>query len=74
MPRMSANGHPWPLPHWRVDLHSKNFEKEKEATRWDKRRARQLRNQAAKWKGKRRERALTLADLLDPQVTPEAPK
>ena len=71
---MSANGQGWPLPHWRVDLHSKNFEKEKEATRWDKRRARQLRNQAAKWKGKRRERALALADLLDPQVTLEAPK
>lgn len=74
MPRLSATGYPWPLPHWRVDLHSKGFEAEKTAKRWDTRKARRLRKQAAKWKGKRRERALALADALDPKVTPDAPK
>lgn len=71
---MSAAGYPWPLPHYRVDLYSRGFETEKKSARWDKRRARQLRKQAAKWKGKRRERALALADLLDPKVTPDAPE
>ena len=74
MPRLRADGYPWPLPPCRVDLHSKDFEGKKSATRWDKRKSRQLWKQAAKWKGKRRERALALADELDPNVTADAPK
>lgn len=70
---MSVTDYPWPLTRWRVDLHSKGFEAVKAATKWDKRRVRQFREQAALWKGKRRERALALADQLDPKLNPIGP-
>ena len=64
----------WPPDAWRVDLHSPGFESTAFAECEDAKLARGLRKTAQKRTGKRRTKALALADLLDPKITPEIPE
>lgn len=73
MAGLSITDLPMPPDEWRPDLHALGFEPEAFATEEDAGRAMMLRKFAKGREGKRRARLLALADLLDPEVTPEIP-
>ena len=63
----------WPEDHYRVDLHSPRFETREAAALQDALKAKRLRKLAKNRSGKRAVRLNALADLLDPEVTPDTP-
>ena len=65
---------PFPEDCYRVDLHSPNFETSEAAAFQDAFKAKGLRRRAKKCRRKRAVRLNALAELLDPEVTPETPQ
>ena len=74
MPRPNIARLITPLPRYRLSCAADNFETLADVRREDLKRARLLRRDAALTQSAWGERAKALADLLDPQLSPKAPR